>query len=107
MHGVCTESVRALVTGEDWRRALEFAATFRSRSFNNTLLIHAQHRAAYQQGRVPEPTPAYVAGFKQWLSLNRHVMKGQGGYAILAPVTARLASSTPETRRVLASSRAW
>lgn len=91
-----TESVSALVTGEDWKRALEFAAKFRARSFNNTMLIYVQHFAAYQQGRVPEPTPSYVAGFKQWLSLKRHVVKGQSGYAILAPVTARFASATPE-----------
>ncbi|GAB2761709.1 hypothetical protein GCM10027020_12490 [Nocardioides salsibiostraticola] len=90
------ESVSALVTGEDWTRALEFAAKFRSRSFNNTMLIYVQHNAAHQEGRVPEPMPTYVAGFKQWLSLNRHVMKGQSGYAILAPVTGRFASSTPE-----------
>jgi len=90
-----TESVGALVTGEDWKRALEFAAKFRSRSFNNTMLIYVQHCAAFQEGRVPEPAPSYVAGFKQWLSLNRHVMKGQSGYGILAPVTARFASSTP------------
>ena len=91
-----TESVGALVTGEDWKRALEFAAMFRSRSFNNSRLIDVQHFAAYEQGRVPEPSPTYVAGFKQWLSLNRHVMKGQSGYAILAPVTARFASATPD-----------
>ena len=72
-----TESVGALVTGEDWKRALEFAAKFRSRSFNNTMLIYVQHYAAFQQGRVPEPMPTYVAGFRQWLSLNRAVMKGQ------------------------------
>lgn len=96
LHQKLSESVSALVTGEDWRRALEFAAKCRSRSFNNTMLIHVQHYAAYEQGRVPEPTPTYVAGFKQWLSLNRHVMKGQSGYAILAPVTARFASATPD-----------
>jgi hypothetical protein len=90
-----TESVGALVTGDDWKRALEFAAKFRSRSFNNTLLIYVQHYAAFQQGRVPEPMPTYVAGFRQWMSLNRAVMKGQSGYAILAPVTARFASSNP------------
>jgi len=60
------------------------------------MLIYVQHHAAYEQGRVPDPMPTYVAGFKQWLSLNRHVMKGQSGYAILAPVTSRFASSTPE-----------
>ena len=95
LHQKLTESVGALVTGEDWKRALEFAAKFRSRSFNNTLLLYVQHYAAFQEGRVPEPMPTYVAGFKQWLSLNRQVMKGQTGYAILAPVTARFASSHP------------
>lgn len=95
LHQKLAESVGALVTGEDWKRALEFAAKFRSRSFNNTMLIYVQHYAAFQEGRVPEPAPSYVAGFKQWLSLNRQVMKGQSGYGILAPVTARFASSTP------------
>ena len=89
-------SVATLVTGEDWKRALEFTARFRSRSFNNTMLISVQHYAAYQQGRVPGPMPTYVAGFKQWASLDRHVMRGQSRYAILAPVTARFASSAPE-----------
>lgn len=88
-------AVASLVTGEDWKRALTFAAQFRSRSFNNTMLIYVQHHAAYVEGRVPEPAPTYVAGFKQWMSLGRHVMKGQHGYGILAPVTARFASSAP------------
>ncbi len=47
------------------------------------------------RARVPEPTPTYVAGFHQWLSLGRHVVKGQHGYGILAPVTARFASANP------------
>ncbi|MGK2853744.1 MAG: serine/arginine repetitive matrix protein 2, partial [Microbacteriaceae bacterium] len=47
-----TDSVAALVTGDDWKRALEFAAHFRSRSFNNTILICVQHQAAFEQGRV-------------------------------------------------------
>lgn len=90
-----SESVAALVTGEDWKRALTFAAQFRGRSFGNTMLIAAQHFAACNEGRVPEPTPTYVAGFHQWLSLGRHVVKGQHGYGILAPVTVRFASPTP------------
>jgi hypothetical protein len=88
-------AVTALVTGDDWKRALVFAAQFRSRSFNNTLLICAAHAAAYEAGQVPGPVPTYVAGFHQWLSLGRHVKKGQHGYPILAPVTARFASFTP------------
>jgi antirestriction protein ArdC len=90
-----TASVTALVTGEDWKRAMTFAAQFRGRSFSNTMLIYAQHYKAHLEGRVPEAMPTYVAGFKQWLSLGRHVMKGQSGYGILAPVTARFASATP------------
>jgi hypothetical protein len=90
-----TDSVAALVTGEDWRRALEFAARFRARSFGNTMLIYVQHYEAFKAGKVPNPTPTYVAGFKQWQSLGRQVQKGQSGYAILAPNTARFASSTP------------
>ena len=81
------------------RRGLEAGAGVRREVpltvFGNTMLIYAQHYAAFQEGRVPEPTPTYVAGFKQWLSLNRAVVKGQSGYAILAPVTARFASSNP------------
>jgi hypothetical protein len=90
-----TESVAALVTGEDWRRALEFAARFRARSFGNTMLIYAQHYEAFKAGKIPHPTPTYVAGFKQWQSLGRQVQRGQRGYAILAPNTARFASATP------------
>jgi hypothetical protein len=91
-----SESVAALATGEDWKRALTFAAQFRGRSFGNSMLIAAQHFAAYDEGRVPEPTPTYVAGFHQWLSLGRSVAKGQHGYGILAPVTGRFASFTPD-----------
>lgn len=90
-----TTAVSALVTGEDWKRAIAFAAQFRSRSFNNTLLIRAAHSAAHEAGRVPTSTPTYVAGFHQWLSLGRHVAKGQHGYRILAPVHGRFATFTP------------
>ena len=95
LHERLAESVAALVTGEDWKRALVFAARFRSRSFNNSMLIAAAHYSACLEGRVPDPSPTYVAGFRQWQSLGRHVVKGQSGYGILAPVTARFASRTP------------
>ena len=91
-----TSAVESLITGEDWRRAIEFAAMFRSRSFNNTLLIWMQHTAAHAEGRVPEPFPTHVAGFQQWRELGRQVMKGQSGYQIMAPVTARMASAEPD-----------
>jgi len=95
LHERLTGAVDALVSGADWRRAMEFATRFRSRSFGNTLLIYAQHLEAWEAGRVPEPVPSYVAGFKQWQTLGRQVMKGQKGYMIQAPVTARFATHTP------------
>lgn len=96
LHEQLTGAVESLVSGGDWKQALEFAARFRARSFNNTLLIFVQHQAAFEAGRVPEPVPSYVAGFKQWQALGRQVEKGQSGYMILAPVTGRFASFTPK-----------
>lgn len=89
-------AVEALVTGDDWRRAIEFAARFRSRSWRNTLPIYEQHELAHELGLVDAPAPTYVAGYQQWKTLGRHVRKGQPGYQILAPVTRRVASATPK-----------
>src|SRR5690625_2517443 len=66
LHERLIGAVEQLVSGDDWRRALTFAARFRARSFSNTLLIWAQHEAAYEAGRVPGPMPSYVAGYRQW-----------------------------------------
>lgn len=96
LHERLTAAIGRLVTGEDWKRALEFAARFRARSFNNTLLIWSQHLAAFEQGRVPESVPSYVAGYKQWQTLGRQVSKGQPGYMIFAPVKGRFATTTPQ-----------
>lgn len=96
LHERLTGAVEQLVSGDDWRRALEFAARFRSRSFGNTLLIWSQHLDAYEKGLVPDPEPTYVAGYKQWQALGRQVSKGQPGYQIMAPVTGRFATSTPQ-----------
>lgn len=95
LHERLAGAVGRLVSGADWQRALEFAARFRARSFNNTLLIYVQHLDAFELGQVPEPMPTYVAGFKQWQTLGRQVQKGQAGYMIVAPVTGRFATSTP------------
>lgn len=100
-------SVEALVSGGDWRRAIEFAARFRTRSFNNTLLIWAQHLEAYEQGRVPTPTPTWVAGYNDWRKMGRWPEK-DGGYRIRGPVKARFASATsrdPASWRRLGSGR--
>ncbi|PVW02353.1 serine/arginine repetitive matrix protein 2 [Microbacterium sp. Gd 4-13] len=96
LHERLASAVERLVSRDDWHRALEFAARFRARSFGNTLLIWVQHLEAFEQGRVPDPEPSYVAGYKQWQTLGRQVAKGQPGYMIFAPVTGRFASSTPQ-----------
>lgn len=95
LHERLIAAVETLVTGDEWRRALEFSAHFRTRSFNNMLLIQVQHLAAFERGTVPDPVPTYLAGFKQWQTLERRVASGQHGYAILAPRTARFASTEP------------
>ena len=95
LHEKLTGAVETLVSGRDWARALAFAARFRSRSFNNALLIWVQHEAAFEAGRVPGPVPSYVAGYRQWQQLGQQVQKGQPGYMIFAPVTGRFASSNP------------
>src|SRR5690625_6189554 len=82
LHERLTGAVEQLVSGDDWERALAFAARFRARSFSNTLLIWAQHAAAYEVGRVPEPVPSHVAGYRQWQTLARPVQQGQAAYTI-------------------------
>lgn len=81
--------VAKLVSGDDWLRALDFAARFRSRSFANTLRIWVQHAEAHTAGRVSEPTPALVAGYQAWSALGR--WPTQPGYVIHAPLTQRVA----------------
>ncbi|TFC86335.1 ArdC family protein [Cryobacterium sp. TMT4-31] len=95
LHERLVASVEELVNGDEWSRALEFSARFRSRSFNNSLLIWAQHSEAHERGTVPTELPSYVAGFRHWQALGRHVIAGQKGYMIFAPLTARFASSSP------------
>lgn len=67
--------IEQMASSEDWRRYLGTAARFHNYSANNIWLIMAQR---------PEATR--VAGFRTWLSLGRHVRKGEKGIAILAPL---------------------
>ena len=47
---------------------------FHSYSFNNSMLIHMQ-----------KPNASYVAGYKTWETMERHVRKDEKGIKILAP----------------------
>jgi len=69
---------------------LRVMGRFHRYSFNNVLLI-AQQR----------PTASNVCGFKTWLSLGRHVRKGEKGIQILAPIVGKKKAddAQPENER--------
>lgn len=78
------EKVETLVTGDDWKAALDFQAKFHRYSFNNSMLIQLQ-----------KPGATYVMGYgakdgrSGWLSVGRQVRKGEKGIAILAPIVVK------------------
>jgi DNA primase catalytic core len=99
LHDQLEASLTALVTSEDWRRALEVAAKFHGYSFANTQLIWAQAQAGGF-------TPTRVTGYRTWRSLGRQVRRGEKGLAILAPIVrnvavdGEVATEEPERRLV-------
>jgi antirestriction protein ArdC len=60
---------------DEYRRYLDTVSRFHQYSISNTMLIWMQR---------PEAT--HVAGFRTWLSLGRHVLKGERGIRIFAPM---------------------
>jgi N-terminal domain of anti-restriction factor ArdC len=83
---VLAAEVKALRSGEDWKRFLEFQSRLHAYSPNNVMLVYAQHAKAFNEGEVSQPFPGYVAGFNTWKVLGRSVVKGQHGYLVLAPL---------------------
>jgi hypothetical protein len=83
-------------SGEDWTSYLRLLARLHAYSPANLCLITAQHRLAYNQGRVPDPEPSVVAGYRTWKALGRSVERGQSGYAIFAPVTTAVRRPEPD-----------
>lgn len=69
-------AVREMATSEGFKRWLDTQSKFHRYSFNNTMLIAFQCPHATQ-----------VAGYRKWQEMNRHVMRGEHGIRILAPVT--------------------
>jgi len=96
LHDQLQDSLRELVTSEDWQRALAVAARFHDYSFANTRLIWAQSLA---HGF----TPSRVAGYRAWQQLGRQVKKGERGLQILAPVIRTVINDNTgeEERRVV------
>ncbi len=96
-HDTLIGLVQGLQSSTDWRSALDTAARFHRYSFGNSLLIAASHARAYAEGRVPDPQPDLVAGYRTWQALGRQVLRGQQGHTILCPRTRTIReTSTPE-----------
>jgi hypothetical protein len=93
-------AVESLATGEDWLRAMEFAARFRARSFNNTVLIWVQHAIAHAEGRVPDPSPTLRGRAPPVARPGPKRDKGQAGYQIFARSSPSWPPSTPTTPAV-------
>lgn len=68
------QGIQRVMTAEEFRKYLDFMATFHNYSFNNQLLIYIQR-----------PNATLVKGFHQWKKHNRHVVKGSKAIKILAP----------------------
>ena len=93
------DRVSVIATGEEAQELVAFAAQFRSRSPRNAMLIYQQWEARCQAQEDPAQRPerpSMVAGYKQFQEMGRQVRKGEKGYQILSPVTARFASATPK-----------
>jgi len=90
------QGVQALVTSEQWKNALGFAAKFHQYSFGNTMLIYLQC-----------PNATRVAGFHRWLSLHRFVRKGETGIAILAPVISKISREVEGETKTLQKLRGF
>ena len=86
-HETLIDLVRGLQSSADWKAALDTAARFHRYSFGNSLLIAASHARAFAEGRVPDPQPDLVAGYRTWQGLGRQVQRGQQGHTILCPRT--------------------
>ena len=98
LHEQLQESLRALVSSEDWRQALEVAARFHDYSFANSRLIWVQATA---RGF----TPTRVAGYRAWQKLGRQVNRGERGLQILAPVIRTVEGADGEEERRLVGFR--
>ena len=83
------DGVSAVQSSDEWRRLLQAQAKFHKYSMGNVCLILDQR-----------PDATRVGGFHTWLSLGRHVRKGEHGIAILAPVFPPKAQKGPDQEPV-------
>jgi len=77
--------IQGTFTSEHFQKYLRMASLFHGYSFRNTLLILMQ-----------KPDASQVAGFGVWKKLNRHVLRGEKGIEIFAPVTVKAKVETTQ-----------
>lgn len=70
------QGLQTLFDSEKFKNYLKFLHQFRQYSLRNTVLIYTQC-----------PTATFVAPYRQWQKMHRHVKKGEKGIAIFAPHT--------------------
>ena len=68
------EALTKIDSHEEWTKFLSFHSKFHNYSFQNSMLIYDQY-----------PQATFVAGFKTWQNLGRHVKKGEKAIKIFAP----------------------
>jgi antirestriction protein ArdC len=95
-----SDRVAAIATGPEAREFVAFAARFRSRSPRNAALIYAQWEERCEKTGQDLPQPTQLAGYKQFQEMGRQVRRGEKGYQILSPVTARFVREGEEWRRL-------
>jgi antirestriction protein ArdC len=78
-HAELTAAVEAIATSDDWRAFLDFARRLHSYSAQNKMWLFQQSMLRGWDDLGP------VAGFRTWLSLGRHVRKGEVSLKVLAP----------------------
>lgn len=83
-HAELTAAVEAISSSDDWRAFLDFARKLHTYSAQNRMWLFQQ---AMMRGW---DDLGHVAGFRTWLTLGRHVRKGEHGLAVLAPVRVKV-----------------
>jgi antirestriction protein ArdC len=83
-HAEMVAAVESISSSDDWRAFLDFAAKLHTYSAGNRMWLFQQ---AMMRGW---DDLGHVAGFRTWLTLERHVRKGESGLAVLAPVRVKI-----------------
>jgi len=89
-HAEMTAAVAALSSSDDWKAFLAFSAKLHTYSAGNQMWLFGQAKARGWDDL------GHVAGFRTWVTLGRHVRKGEKGLAVLAPVRVKVTDDDGE-----------